>query len=80
MTYGVWKNGNFVKKLVVSAGPKNISFGKDCREALQVGIDKLADAVSLTLGPKGNIIIHTLMSLLFQHVPILVLFNFSLWF
>lgn len=35
------------------AGPKKISFGKECREGLQIGIDKLADAVSLTLGPKG---------------------------
>lgn len=39
---------------MVRAGPKKISFGKDCREALQAGIDKLADAVSLTLGPKGR--------------------------
>lgn len=39
---------------MVRAGPKKISFGKDCREALQAGIDKLADAVSVTLGPKGR--------------------------
>lgn len=39
---------------MVRAGPKKISFGKDCREALQAGIDKLADAVSLTLGPQGR--------------------------
>jgi chaperonin GroEL (HSP60 family) len=44
-----------VNKLVVRAGPKKISFGKDCREALQAGIDKLADAVSLTLGPQGKL-------------------------
>lgn len=39
--------------MVVRAGAKKISYGKECREALQAGIDKLADAVSLTLGPKG---------------------------
>lgn len=37
----------------VRAGPKRISFDRECREGLQAGIDKLADAVSLTLGPKG---------------------------
>ena len=38
---------------MLRAGPKKILFGSKCREALQAGIDKLADAVSLTLGPKG---------------------------
>ena len=52
---GIWRNHQVVKKLVVRAGPKKISFGKDCREALQAGIDKLADAVSITLGPKGKL-------------------------
>ncbi|KAF9668209.1 hypothetical protein SADUNF_Sadunf15G0105400 [Salix dunnii] len=51
---GIWRNHQVVKKLVVRAGPKKISFGKDCREALQAGIDKLADAVSITLGPKAD--------------------------
>ncbi|KAJ6869554.1 chaperonin 60 subunit alpha 2 [Populus alba x Populus x berolinensis] len=51
---GIWRNHQVVNKLVARAGPKKISFGKDCREALQAGIDKLADAVSLTLGPKGR--------------------------
>ncbi|KAL3577563.1 hypothetical protein D5086_019067 [Populus alba] len=49
---GIWRNHQVVNKLVVRAGRKKISFGKDCREALQAGIDKLADAVSLTLGAK----------------------------
>jgi len=40
-------------QFVVRASPKRISFGKECRETLQSGIDKLADAVSLTVGPKG---------------------------
>ncbi|KAL3570134.1 hypothetical protein D5086_027383 [Populus alba] len=51
---GIWRNHQVVNKLVVRAGRKKMSFGKDCREALQAGIDKLADAVSLTLGPKGR--------------------------
>ncbi|KAJ6869539.1 chaperonin 60 subunit alpha 2 [Populus alba x Populus x berolinensis] len=51
---GIWRNHQVVNKLVVRAGPKKISFGKDCGEALQAGIDKLADAVSLTLGPQGR--------------------------
>jgi chaperonin GroEL len=29
-------------------------FGKDAREAMLVGVDKLADAVAVTLGPKGR--------------------------
>ncbi|KAJ1393398.1 TCP-1-like chaperonin intermediate domain superfamily [Sesbania bispinosa] len=53
MTFGVRKNPYFV----VRAGPKKISFGKECREALLAGIDKLADAVSLTVGPKGRNVI-----------------------
>lgn len=39
---------------VIFAGPKNISYGKESREALQAGIDKLADAVSVTIGPRGT--------------------------
>ncbi|XP_021901543.1 chaperonin 60 subunit alpha 2, chloroplastic isoform X2 [Carica papaya] len=45
------------KMVMVRAGPKKIAFGRDCREALQAGIDKLADAVSITLGPKGRNVI-----------------------
>ena len=41
------------RSIAVKAGPKRVSFGKECWEALQDGIDKLADAVSLTLGPRG---------------------------
>ncbi len=33
---------------------KNIIFGEDARKALQNGVDKLADAVKVTLGPKGR--------------------------
>ena len=33
---------------------KNIIFGDEARKALQTGVDKLADAVKVTLGPKGR--------------------------
>lgn len=33
---------------------KNVIFGEDARKALQAGVDKLADAVKVTLGPKGR--------------------------
>lgn len=42
------------KLMVVRAGPKRIAFDKECREALLSGINKLADAVSVTLGPRGR--------------------------
>lgn len=42
------------RALTVRAGPKRVSFGNDCRRALQAGVDKLADAVAVTLGPKGR--------------------------
>lgn len=50
---GFWRKSQALRSLEVRAGAKKISFGKECREGLQIGIDKLADAVSLTLGPKG---------------------------
>lgn len=33
---------------------KNIKYGVEAREALQAGVDKLADVVRVTLGPKGR--------------------------
>ncbi|MGI6118503.1 MAG: chaperonin GroEL [Bilifractor sp.] len=33
---------------------KEIKYGAEAREALQAGVDKLADTVSVTLGPKGR--------------------------
>jgi len=37
---------------------KDISFNRDARERLKNGIDKLANAVKVTLGPKGrNVVI-----------------------
>ena len=34
--------------------PKQLKFGEDGRSAMKRGIDKLADTVSVTLGPKGR--------------------------
>lgn len=33
---------------------KDILYGEDARKALQAGVDKLADTVKITLGPKGR--------------------------
>ena len=33
---------------------KDIIYGEDARKALQAGIDKLANTVKITLGPKGR--------------------------
>ncbi|XP_062193661.1 ruBisCO large subunit-binding protein subunit alpha-like [Phragmites australis] len=46
------------RRLVVRADVKVISTGEACRRGLAAGIDKLADAVAVTLGPKGrNVVI-----------------------
>ena len=37
---------------------KDVIFGEEARKALQAGVDKLADTVKVTLGPKGrNVVI-----------------------
>ncbi|KAA8550350.1 hypothetical protein F0562_002034 [Nyssa sinensis] len=41
-------------RFVVRAAAKEIAFDQNSRRALQAGIDKLADAVALTLGPRGR--------------------------
>ena len=33
---------------------KNIIYGEEARKALQAGVDKLANTVKITLGPKGR--------------------------
>lgn len=43
------------RRFSVRANVKEIAFDQDSRAALQAGIDKLADAVGLTLGPRGII-------------------------
>ncbi|THG17518.1 hypothetical protein TEA_011430 [Camellia sinensis var. sinensis] len=45
------------RQFVVRAIAKEIAFDQSSRSALQAGIDKLADAVGLTLGPRGDVII-----------------------
>ena len=38
--------------------PKILEFDEDARRALERGVDQLADAVKVTLGPKGrNVVI-----------------------
>ncbi|KAM5584210.1 ruBisCO large subunit-binding protein subunit alpha [Rosa sericea] len=41
-------------RFAVRAAAKDIAFDQDSRRAMQAGIDKLADAVGLTLGPRGR--------------------------
>ena len=36
---------------------KNITYGEQSRQALLRGVDSLADAVKVTLGPKGRNVI-----------------------
>jgi len=33
---------------------KEIRFGADCRNSVLVGVNKIADAVEVTLGPRGR--------------------------
>ena len=33
---------------------KELHYGEDARRSLQTGVDKLADTVKITLGPKGR--------------------------
>ncbi|KAI4368757.1 hypothetical protein MLD38_017276 [Melastoma candidum] len=46
--------GQGSRSFVVRASAKDIAFDQGSRSALQAGIDKLADAVGLTLGPRGR--------------------------
>lgn len=48
------KSSSSKGRFVVRANAKEIAFDQKSRTALQAGIDKLADAVGLTLGPRGN--------------------------
>ncbi|KAJ6708350.1 hypothetical protein OIU85_028599 [Salix viminalis] len=45
--------GLSIRKFSVRANAKDIAFDQNSRAALQSGIDKLADAVGLTLGPRA---------------------------
>ncbi|XP_071690368.1 ruBisCO large subunit-binding protein subunit alpha-like [Rutidosis leptorrhynchoides] len=42
------------RRFVVRANAKDIAFDQQSRAAMQAGIDKLADVVGLTLGPRGR--------------------------
>ncbi|GKV01257.1 hypothetical protein SLEP1_g13822 [Rubroshorea leprosula] len=42
------------RRFAVRANAKEIAFDQSSRAAMQAGIDKLADAVALTLGPRGR--------------------------
>ena len=44
---------NRASGLVVRASAKEIVFDQKSRASLQAGIDKLADVVGVTLGPRG---------------------------
>ena len=51
---------------------KIVEYGSDARSALKAGVDKLANAVKVTLGPKGrNVIIDK--NLVHQLLPKMVL-------
>ena len=51
---------------------KEISYDLEARNALKAGVDKLADAVKVTLGPKGrNVVIEK--NLAHQQLPKMVL-------
>ena len=42
---------------------KNIFFGSDARSKMLTGVNKLADAVKVTLGPKGrNVVMDNLLA------------------
>ena len=57
--YGKSRNGesavpyNYFKKELITMA-KDIKYGEDARKSLQAGIDKLADTVRITMGPKGR--------------------------
>ena len=43
---------------------KTIKYGKDARETMVSGVDKLANAVKVTLGPKGrNVVLVSFLAL-----------------
>lgn len=58
--------GNGWQRMVVRAAAKDIAFDQNSRRSLQAGVEKLADAVGVTLGPRG--------------IPFTALFGFLLEF
>lgn len=60
------------RRFAVRAAAKDIAFDQSSRAAMQAGIDKLADAVGLTLGPRGITLIiillcYSLIMILIKH-------------
>ena len=49
-----YKAGQTASKLQVRGFAKDVKFGVDARVRLLAGVDRLADAVQVTLGPKGR--------------------------
>lgn len=45
----------FVHALAVRHYAKDVRFGIECRDAVLAGVNKLADAVAVTLGPKVRV-------------------------
>jgi len=45
------------QKVVAKRGAKEIAFGLQAKKAMMKGINKLADAVECTMGPKGSTVI-----------------------
>lgn len=52
------------QRFVVRANAKDIAFDQKSRAALQAGVEKLANAVGVTLGPRGS----QRLVLLLQHM------------
>ncbi|CAK9267343.1 unnamed protein product [Sphagnum jensenii] len=52
--HGVLRQQPRREQLAVRASAKEIVFGPESRAAIQAGIDNLADAVGVTLGPRGR--------------------------
>merc|ERR1712063_187612 len=73
------KNLNLAYRAYAS-GAKDIRFGADARAAMLAGVNKIADAVQVTLGPKGrNVVIqkpyvhHKLPKMVLQLLNMLIL-------
>ena len=51
-------SSTFSRSLIRSFGAKDIKYGRDARALMLEGCNKLADAVQVTLGPRGqNVVI-----------------------
>ena len=70
-----YRQGN--SRFAVKACAKEIAFEQSSRAAIQAGIDKLADAVGLTLGPRSNFFFPSVPIVLIRDSIILSLFFFG---